>query len=94
MKFFVSKQTVAGDGSAVCILITTQSITNRQQLLAELKEEFGHWMFLGIKQYTKEDFINNFSQYIPTAVLHAIRLNPTNFLYKAALYIAEDSSNG
>jgi hypothetical protein len=86
MRFFVSSHYATGEGNTFCVLITMEAPSDPTALRDMLKDEFGPWMLIGVKEYSKENFLQNFTDYIPPTVLEAINLQPHNFLYKAAIH--------
>lgn len=90
MRFFISRHESTTMGSTICIVITTDYYADAAAQQSALKEEFGPWMLLGVKEYTKNDFIDKFSAYIPSYVLTTLNTSPTNFIYKAAIHISND----
>jgi len=86
MRFFVTSHSATGEGDTFCVLITMEAPADHNSLRTMLKEEFGPWMFIGVKEYNKQDFIEKFSLYIPPKVLEALNTKPNNFLYKAAIH--------
>lgn len=85
MRFFVSSYTDNTSGSTAAIYITNE-VQDRSELLGTLREHFGPWMFLGVREYNKTQFLQQFSDYIPTSVIEHIESPPTAFTYKAELY--------
>jgi hypothetical protein len=90
MRFFISAHKSPSEGHTVCILISNELPDNIESLKAALKEEFGPWMFLGLKEYNKEQFLLKFNTYLPIEVSKAVEANPVNFLYKAAFHTNYD----
>lgn len=86
MRFFVSNHSAISEGDTFCVLITMEAPTDPALLRTMLKDEFGPWMLIGVKEYTKHSFIQQFAEYIPPKVLEAINQQPNNFLYKAAIH--------
>jgi hypothetical protein len=86
MRFFISIHEATGEGRTVCILITNQVFPNSTELRTALKEEFGPWMLIGVREYNKENFMQLFGQYLPPKVVDALDTAPFNFLYKAAFH--------
>lgn len=86
MRFFVSSHSTVGEGDTFCVLITMEAPSDPASLRTMLKEEFGPWMLIGVKEHSKDSFIQKFTEYLPPKVLEAINLQPNNFLYKAAIH--------
>jgi hypothetical protein len=86
MRFFISIHEATGEGHTVCILITNQVFENATTLRTALKEEFGPWMLIGVREYDKQQFLQLFEQSLPPKVVQALDTAPFNFLYKAAFH--------
>ena len=80
MRFFVSALT---NSSSYVIYITTDT-HNRSDLLDDLRNFCGPWLFLGIREYNKQQFLEKFSNYIPANIVERIE-NQAAFTYRAVL---------
>lgn len=78
MRFYVSHNTIS---STICLFITNQQFENHVEELDSIRQCFGPWMFLGVKQLEQEQFINLYKQYLPSAVEQAINTPTTSFNY-------------
>lgn len=86
MRFFVSSYTDNKSGGTTILYITNE-VQDRSDLLGTLRDYFGPWMFLGIREYDKTQFLNQFSDYVPARVVEHINSPPTAFTFKAEIYI-------
>ena len=66
--------------------VTNELHEHRADLLEALRDYFGPWMFLGIREYNKTQFLNQFSDYVPVRVVQHIESPPAAFTYKAEIY--------
>lgn len=82
MKFFASKYNKS-DNTVLCIFITNAISTNRAEALEQLRDEFGPWLFLGIREYSKTDFLTEFEEHLPTSVKLQLELETAVFTYKS-----------
>jgi hypothetical protein len=81
MKFFVSKH-----DNLFMLYITNEFVGDRHMLLNTLRDYFGPWMFLGVREYTKTEFLQLFAKYIPNYVLEQIDSTALS-IYKAELIL-------
>lgn len=87
MRFFISSYAKSNEDCNVSIYITNENL-ERVQLLERLREYFGPWMFLGVKEYSENEFFDKFKAYIPEYVNSAIANKPESFTYIAELNIS------
>jgi hypothetical protein len=87
MRFFISNYSATGEGNTFVVYITNEKYAERAELLASLREAFGPWMFLGMREYAESQFLERFSDYLPAKVLSALQTKPTAFIYKAELHL-------
>jgi hypothetical protein len=86
MKFFASKYNNT-DSTVLCIFITNAISTNRAEALEQLRAEFGPWLFLGIRGYSKTDFLAEFGEHLPNSVKQQLELETAIFTYKSEINI-------
>jgi hypothetical protein len=86
MRFFVSNYADNKSGGTTVLYITNE-VQDRSELLGTLRDCFGPWMFLGIREYNKTQFLQQFSTYVPERVVEHINSPPSAFTYKAEIYI-------
>jgi hypothetical protein len=87
MRFFISNYSATGEGNTFVVYITNEQYSERTEFLAALREAFGPWMFLGMREYSESQFLEQFSDYLPNKVLTAIQTKPAAFMYKAELHL-------
>lgn len=87
MRFFVSSYADNKAGSTFVVYITNEQYGERNELLSVLREHFGPWMFLGMREYDKVQFLQQFNSYVPVHVVEHINSPPTAFTYKAEIYL-------
>lgn len=84
MKFFASKYNEY-DSTVLCLFISNVISSNRTESLETLREEFGPWLFLGIREYSKTEFLHTFAEYIPSYVKQQLDAEKTIFTYKSQI---------
>jgi hypothetical protein len=87
MRFFISSYSATGEGNTFVVYITNEQYVERVEFLEVLREAFGPWMFLGIREYAETQFLERFSDYLPSKVVTALQTKPTAFIYKAELHL-------
>jgi hypothetical protein len=87
MRFFISNYSATGEGNTSVVYITNEKYEERAELLAALREAFGPWMFIGMREYAESQFLEQFSDYLPAKVLSALQTKPPAFTYKAELHV-------
>jgi hypothetical protein len=87
MRFFISSYSATGEGNTFVVYITNEQYVERAEFLEVLREAFGPWMFLGIREYPESEFLERFNTYLPAKVLDALHTKPAAFIYKAELHL-------
>ncbi len=87
MRFFISSYSATGEGTTFVVYITNEQYADRMEFLEVLREAFGPWMFIGIREYPETEFLERFADYLPAKVISAISTKPTAFIYKAELHL-------
>lgn len=82
MRFYVSHNTIS---STICLFITNQQFNNHIEELDSVRQCFGPWMFLGVKQLKQEQFMLSYGDYIPLAVEQAIKSSTGSFNYFSSI---------
>ena len=90
MRFFVSSYADNKSGSTFVVYITNELYDERSELLSVLRDYFGPWMFLGIREYDKAQFLQQFNDYVPARVVEHINSPPAAFTFKAEIYTNND----
>jgi len=86
MRFFTS-QYDNSPGNVLFIYITNDTGTRRAELLDLLREEFGPWLFLGIREHSKQSFVELYSEYLPSKVIQYLDSDIKSFTYKAEIIV-------
>lgn len=87
MRFFISSYSATGEGNTFVVYITNEQHAKRVEFLEVLREAFGPWMFLGVREYSETSFLEQFRDYLPDKVISAIYTKPAAFIYKAELHL-------